>query len=200
MAKITGGTAFGSRIVAEVHIRGLSPYSQSRYHEEPAFENEDKGDYDKRTWRSHLHVENGTVHIPLRAIHECLTDAAQYSAKKISGNRTWTKPFKAGIAIFENPDLDIKPHDVPYIDNYCHVNGKPGSGSRVMRRFPQIFPWETKFAVHILDPIITETVFTDIFAIGGMFVGIGRYRPANRGSNGRFEIVGVDWHADRKLV
>src|ERR1700732_642345 len=96
------GTVYGSRIVAELTLRSLSPYSQSRAHDEPSYENESKADYDRRTWRSHLHVENGTVRIPAKALHDCLIEAAEYSGKKIGGNRTWTKPFTSGIGIFEN--------------------------------------------------------------------------------------------------
>jgi len=37
---------FGSRITAIVTLKSMSPYSQSRAHEEPLYKNEDKGDYD----------------------------------------------------------------------------------------------------------------------------------------------------------
>jgi len=57
------GTVYGSRIVAELVLRSISPYSQSRAHDEPAFENESKADYDRRTWPSHLHVQDCTVRI-----------------------------------------------------------------------------------------------------------------------------------------
>src|SRR5215472_3207746 len=76
------GTVYGSRIVADVTLKSLSPYSQSRAHDEPAYENESKADYDRRTWRSHLHVENGTVRIPAKALHDCWIEAAEYSGKK----------------------------------------------------------------------------------------------------------------------
>jgi hypothetical protein len=194
------GTVYGSRIIADVTLRGLSPYSQSRPHGEPMFENEDPGDYDKRTWRSHLHVENGTVRIPAKALHDTMIEAAQYSGKKISGNKTWTAKFASGIAMFENPDLGITPDEVQYIDIYAHVNGRPGSNARVMRRFAIIPMWECRFDVHILDPIITETIFREMLGIAGMFKGIGRYRPANRGTNGRFELAELIWRADRHLA
>ena len=41
------GTVYGSRIVADVTLRSLSPYSQSRAHDEPAYENESKAAYDR---------------------------------------------------------------------------------------------------------------------------------------------------------
>jgi hypothetical protein len=193
-------TVYGSRIMAVVTLKSLSAYSQARAHDEPAYENESKGDYDRRTWRSHLHVENGTVRIPAKAITECIIEAAQYSGKKLTGNRTWTSKFESGIALFENPDLGITPDQVDHIDCYCHANGKRGSGTRVMRRFPIIHTWSTTFEIHVLDPIITEGILREMLAIGGTFKGIGRYRPANRGTNGRFELANLVWHADRQLV
>jgi len=191
---------FGSRITAIVTLKSMSPYSQSRAHEEPLYKNEDKGDYDKRTWRAHMHVENGSVVIPAKAITDCLVEACQYSGKKISGNLTWTKKFESGIALFENPSLNIEPATVGYIDCYCHANGKRGSSTRVMRRFPLIPSWETTFEIHVLDPIITEAILREMIGLAGLFKGLGRYRPANRGTNGRFELVELVWHADRKLV
>jgi hypothetical protein len=62
-------TVYGSRIVAVVTLQSLSPYSQSRAHDEPAYENESKGDCDRRTWVSHLHVENGTVRMTGESDH-----------------------------------------------------------------------------------------------------------------------------------
>jgi len=67
-----------------------------------------------------------------------------------------------------------------------------------MRRFPIIPAWEARFDVHILDPIIVEGIFHEMLAIGGMFKGIGRYRPANRGTNGRFEIAELIWRENRR--
>jgi len=140
------------------------------------------------------------VRIPAKAITDCLIEAAQYSGKKITGNRTWTSKFESGIALFENPDLGVTPDQVAYIDCFCHANGKRGSGTRVMRRFPIIHTWKTTFEIHVLDPVITEGILREMLAIGGTFKGIGRYRPANRGTNGRFELADLIWQAERQLV
>jgi hypothetical protein len=193
-------TVFGSRIVAVPTLVSLSPYSQSRAHNDPAFENEDKGEYDRRTWRSHMHVEGGSVVIPAKAIHEALIEAAQYSGRKVSGHNTWTKKFEGGLALFENPSLNIDPEDVGYIDCYCHANGKRGSGTRVMRRFPQIPSWEATFEIHVLDPVISEQILREMIGLAGLFKGVGRYRPGNRGTNGRFSLKDLVWKAERQLV
>lgn len=188
-----------SQTIAIVTLEGLSPYSQSRKHEEPMLEGELPDAYDKRTWRSHLHISGSppTVHITTAALHKTLCEAGAYTSEKIKGQgtKTWTAKFRAGLAIFADADLRIKPEDVTYDDLYCNADGKPGGGKRVMRRFP-IIPthWRTTFEVRILDPVITREVFEQMVENAGLFVGIGRWRPAKGGSNGRFQITNLQWN------
>jgi hypothetical protein len=192
---------FESRIVATVTLASMSPYSQSRPHQEPAYENESPEDYDKRTWRSHLHVENGFVVLPGKAIYTAICDGAQYSMRKIAGNFSWTKKFESGIVIFENPSLGIRPEDVGFYDAYCSTTGKRGGfGPRVMRRYPMIPEWETTFDIHVIDPVLTEEIVTEMIGMGGLYKGIGRYRPENRGTNGRFCLKSIVWQADRRFA
>lgn len=188
--------------IATCTLESISPYSQSRKHDEPALQGELKDAYDKRTWRSLLHVSNGTVHIPSNSIHQCLANAAKYSKKQIpgQGKATWTKKFEAGIVLFEDIDLNIKPEEVDYIDIYANADGIRGSGKRVMKRFPMIHRWKATFDVHILDPIITRPVFEEMVEIAGMFIGIGRGRPENLGKNGRFKLVELAWKDGRNPI
>lgn len=191
-----------SLIVASCTLESLTPYSQSRKHDEPKLEGESADDYNRRTWRSQQLVENGTVHIPAAGIHQGLVAAAKYSKKQIpgQGKATWTKKFEAGIALFSNVDLGVDPQTVDYIDIYANADGVRGSGKRVMRRFPIIPKWTATFDVHILDPIITQDVFSETMEQCGMFIGIGRYRPEKGGTNGRFKLTNLAWAADRRPV
>ena len=52
----------------------------------------------------------------------------------------------------------------------------------------------------ILDDIITEDVFTQVLRSAGMLVGIGRFRPENRGFYGRFAVERVEWIEDGDAV
>ena len=191
-----------SIIIAHCVIEGMSPYTQSRKYEDPKLEGESAEDYDRRCWRKHHYVKNGTVHIPSMAIHFALTNAARYSKQQIpgQGKATWTQKFAAGIALLEDIDLGFDPEKTDYIDIYANADGIRGSGKRVMRRFPTMPHWHAEFDVHVLDPIITEDVFTEMLEIAGLYVGIGQYRPANGGNNGRWKILSVDWKTDRKPV
>jgi hypothetical protein len=186
----------------DLTLRSLSPYSQSRFHEELWLKGELPGDYDKRTWRSHLHTDaNGIVVIPETGIMQAMTAGAKYSKKQIKGQgkATWTAKFRSGIAVQDTISTGIHADSVGYDDIYANSDGVRGSGKRVMRRFPVIHEWQSTFPVTIIDPIITDNIFEEIVNLTGMFIGIGRYRPENGGSNGRFSIVNMVWHENREF-
>jgi hypothetical protein len=183
--------------VATITLSSVSPYSQSRKHDLPKLKGEADAAYNERTWRDHLSVLNGSVVIPKFGLHSCITSAAKYSKRKIvgQGNATWTAKFAAGIVLFEDAVLNIDPATVDWIDINSHVTGIRGSGKRVTRRFPIMDNWATTFDIHVLDPIITQEIMTEMLEIAGLFVGIGRYRPENQGSNGRFQMTKIIWTA-----
>jgi hypothetical protein len=181
-------------------IESISPLCQSRNHGEPKLEGEQDDALDIRTWRQRMHVKNGTVHIPAKAMHDALAEAAKYSKRKIpgQGKATWTQKFASGITILEDIDLRVDPDTVGHVPVFCHATGVPGSGKRVIRRFPIIPQWVATFEVTILDPIITEDIFTEMLEQAGMFIGIGQNRPQNRGVHGRFRVLGVEWKGERQ--
>lgn len=193
--------------VATVTLKSFSPYSQSRQHDEPILKGEAKGDYDKRTALSKAHItENGTMGIPAASLTQAIAEAAKYSKRQIpgQGKATWTAKFKSGIMI-PDPLIDtgIKKEDIGFVNIMCDAQGKTGSAvsSRVSRCFPQVPSWRASFDVWILDPIITPEVFREMVEIAGMFIGLGRWRPAmNGGSNGRFTIESLKWEDNRKFA
>ncbi len=192
--------------IATITLAGLSPYSQSRAHEEPKLDKELADAYDKRTWRFKLStgVRDGkkVVVIPAHGMHQCIAAAAKYSKRQIpgQGKATWTAKFTSGIAILEDVSLGTDPESVPHIDIYANADGIRGSGKRVMRRFPVINEWRATFDVYVLDSIITQDVFTEMLEIAGMFIGIGRFRPEKGGTNGRFAIEAMEWADNRPLT
>lgn len=186
--------------VATVTIRGIGKYSQSRAHEAPKLSGESHEDYDKRTWKEHLHTRDGLVIIPETAIMQCIHAGVKYTGEKKKGHATWTKHFEGGIAITDPAITTVKVEDVTYEDIYSNADGVRGSGKRVYRRFPIMAPWSATFDVLILDPEITNPIFTRMLETAGKFRGIGRWRPEKGGQNGRFVIDDVVWVDNRELV
>ena len=45
----------------------------------------------------------------------------------------------------------------------------------------------------ILDDILNEEVFLKVLQAAGQFIGIGRFRPQNKGYYGRFEVKSLEW-------
>lgn len=178
---------------AVVTLESAAPYSQSRLftkHEVPALEKESAADYDIRNWRHHQHFNpaTGIVHIPPMALKNCLMEAAQYLSEKIpgKGNATWTRHFTAGVLCSDPPPLGIHKDQTECETFMCHADGKRGSGTRVPRTFPVIREWKTTATFHILDEVITRSVFERYIEEAGKFIGIGRFRPRNGGFYGRF--------------
>ena len=193
--------------IATITLESMSAMSQSRKHDTPLLEGEDKGKHDERTWRDKMHVDvrNGkpTVVIPAHALHMCFADGAKYTKRKIEGQgkATWTAKFMSGIMLSEDPSLDIDPATVPCVKISANVNGIRGVGGRVDRRFPQILKWKTSFDVYIIDPIITEDIFREMVEKAGMFIGIGQNRPqTSGGSSGRFKIGRLVWQDNRRIA
>lgn len=193
--------------IATVTLASLAPLTQSRKHDDPKLEGENAEDYDRRTWRSHLHIEKVgpeklSVVIPAAALHQCITAAAKYTGEQIKGQgkKTWTAKFAGGLMFTGNPSLDIDPETVEPIVINAHADGNRTSGKRVTRRFPQMPQWETTFEVYIVDPIITRDVFERMIETAGMFIGIGQFRPEKLGHNGRFRLKKLDWQDNRQIV
>jgi hypothetical protein len=185
---------------ASVTLASISPYSQSRQHDEPRLAGESHDDYDVRTWRSKLSIgPKGTVVIPAHGMHQALMAAAKYSGKQIpgQGKKTWTAKITTGLMLIEDIDLGIKPEAVGQVAISANADGVRGSGKRVLRRFPMIPEWRSTFDIYVLDPIITKDVLKEMLEIAGMFIGIGRFRPEKGGTNGRFRLDRLGWDDGR---
>lgn len=189
--------------IATLTIEGITPLSQSRQHDDPMLEGENRDAYDLRTWRSKLNTNDaGMVTIPAHGLMQCITSAARYSKRQIpgQGKATWTAKFASGIAILEDPATNVKAADVLPITISANADGVRGSGKRVTRRFPIMPKWQFNFDLYVLDPIITADILREMVEISGMFIGLGRFRPEKGGTNGRFKIAAMQWADNRQIA
>ena len=189
--------------VAIAHLQSVSPYSQSKnidVEEYPKKPKELPDDYEKRTaaFRTHRNAA-GNVEIPQTALTNAVKEGAKRLALPIKGKRmqTYTKNFQAGVMMLEPLDLGIRADDVPLERLFLSADGRPGGGGkRVWRYYPKIESWSGKATFTIFDDIITEEVFAQVLASAGSLVGIGRFRPENRGFYGRFTVTKLQWIED----
>jgi hypothetical protein len=174
-----------------------SPYSQSKpIVSEIDQGNETSAEFEARTWRERMHVtDDGYVFIPPTQFWFSIAEAAKYKSLNIpgKGKATYTKHFEAGVMVTEPLVLDVKADDVPGQDLFVPSNGVRGAGSRVWKTFPLIKQWEGVVTYHILDDLINEDVFRAHLEDSGRFIGVGRFRPRNRGFYGRFDVKELKW-------
>lgn len=180
-------------------VEGLSPYSQSRSYDVDHLQGEGFDDYEKRTWPNRLHVDaKGEVFIPPMAFKNALAETAKFLSLGVpgKGKATYTKHFEAGVLAVEPALIGIKAADVQCERLFVPSDGRPGGGKRVHKYFPVIpAGWKADFIFLILDetvlqtwPETGQTVFQFVLERCGQFVGIGRFRPRNRGFYGRFSV------------
>ena len=177
-------------------LKSLTPYSQSKYHETPRLPRELDSDYEKRTWREHLHYdENENIFIPGIAFSNALKEAAQYLSISVpgKGKSTYTKHFESGVLVHGDLILDIKKSDAQ--PEWLHLNsdGRRGGGRRVMRCYPRIMKWAGEVVYLINDDILTKGIFEKVLMQCGTLIGIGRWRPRNRGMYGSFLLEFLEW-------
>jgi hypothetical protein len=177
----------------KVKFKGISPYSQSKYIQEPKEGRETHDNYEKRTWRHRLHVnEDGNVVMPPMAFKNMLDSAAAFEGMPYKGKKTYTKLFLSGTLVMDPVVLPIKRDDVPGEWLFVPSDGRKGGGSRVLKCFPVIKEWGGVMQVHVLNEAIDEPVFAKHIATAGMFIGLGRFAPRVGGFYGRFEVLGIE--------
>lgn len=177
-------------------LRSVSPYSQSKHYTTEKLPKELAKDYEARTWRDRLHVnEHGSVVIPPMSFKNCLSEAAKYLSIQIpgKGKATFTKHVESGCLVTDGLDLGIKKEDVKGEWLFVPSDGVRGSGKRVEKCFPVIHEWSGQIVFHVLDETVTQDIFKHILEQAGAFIGIGRFRPRNNGFYGRFKVEHLHW-------
>lgn len=186
----------------KVHIENIpgSPYSQSAKHETPFLDRESHDDFDQRTWREKCTTnKEGQVCIPAMALKQAIDTCAFKLGVKVPGRRgsTYKTFFASGffcdhdVPIANGKALTKDDADCKLIS--ANATGQRGSGSRVPRRFPEFQQWHGVAEFTIVDDLITPEVFEHHAKSAGIIVGIGRFRPENGGTNGRFRVTKLEW-------
>ena len=190
--------------VLTLTVKGTTPYSQSRAFDPdtlpPELRKQPKethDDYDKRVWREKCTTdETGQIVVPAASFKQAIDSAAKMLSIQIpgKGKATYTKEFVRGIAIFDPLPLAVRKDEVPFVRIHANRDGIRGSGKRVFRTFPVVpAPWGGKLTVHVISESVPDDVVERVVKASGLFVGVGRFRPENGGTNGRYEVTSMQW-------
>jgi hypothetical protein len=201
-------------------IVGITPYSQSKkiLAEKEPEENYDH--FEERVWKLKATVNpQGIVCAPGISFKNALDIAAKRASDQVpgKGKATWTARFRGGTSpltdmfplytmangrsyprkgsdpIATSELAPIKIDEAAFISLWCDSTGKRGGGSRVLRYFPYYPQWLCEPEFMVLDDTIPTDVCDKYFESAGLIVGIGRYRPENNGTNGRWAVLNSVW-------
>lgn len=181
------------------HIVGDAPYSQSRKHDLPAPTGvkANSDEHDMLFWRekANYNLETGEIYIPAMALKQALDSVAQRLNEKIpgKGHSTFTKVFRTSVLSADDVPLGVSKDDVAMIAISANSNGVRGSGSRVTRRFPIIPKWSGVARYVVFDDELSAEVVERYIRASGLYIGVGRFRPDNGGTNGRFHVEKFEW-------
>lgn len=182
------------------HLKSMTPYSQSGFlKSEYGVEktNEKRDEFEQRVWRERMHLnDSGNVVIPSMAMTKCVQESAAYLSEKIAGKgaKTFREKFLSGVMCPEPIDTGVHKDKVKHEAIMCAAGGeKKNVSKRVERIYPYIESWEAKVRFVILDEVIDKDTFESHLIASGKFIGIGRWRAANGGMYGRFQVIKVTW-------
>ncbi len=186
-------------LAIHVRIRGIAPYSQSKMLDVPRGKNEGYPAFEDRTWKLKAHVaaDGDSIVIAGHAVHQMMVLGAQKgrlqpkaakSAREGLANRLVT-----GVMLMGDASTSMKLSKAICVPINAHANGKRGSGTRVIRKFPE-WPagWTAEFDVIVVDESLTLEDVRAAIESGGLVAGLGRFRPENMGHNGRFTVKACD--------
>jgi hypothetical protein len=186
---------------ATVKLKSLTPVTFGKFHQMPPEEKELPDAYERRTWREKAHyTDDGFVKIPGTMIGNCIRESAKFLSLQIpgKGKSTYSKHFDAGIIIYNDIKTTVHKNDLQGHIQHVPSDGTPGGSRRVLKVFPIIQEWSGQIEILIGDEIITADVFEKVLRNAGQLIGLGTWRPRNRGMNGRFELVSMKWSDNNK--
>lgn len=180
-------------------IVGFGPISWGRYLDDAPAGGKQTLKWDQDNCHRKFHAnDEGQLQVPVIALKHAVTEAAKFDGRTIpgGGKKTYTKIFaQAATPVQARAFLaDEKGKPYTYKDlkvETLHVpsDGTAGGGRRVFRAFPLLDkPWHVQFDFQVMDHRITKEVWREFLNISGLLVGLGRWRPQNRGAYGRYAV------------
>jgi hypothetical protein len=189
-------------LVATLSLVSTTPYSQSSQIPDDLLGPGEKKDdtYESRFWRFRAHRDmSGMTYIPGTQIANAIKAAGKRMRKTIPGkkNSEYGKCFESGIMVVDHIPLGVHVDQMKSERLFVPADATKGGGKRVWRTFPLFPEWSGVVNVHIFDEDLEKPdgrdAFTKAVKNAGLTVGLGRFRPANGGFYGRFNVNEIGW-------
>lgn len=183
-------------MIYQIVIEGVTPYMQHRMDDlkleewEKSRGNiiERKGVNQEDLLRAEFHCyrnsATGKCFIPAEHIRCCLIAAGGYMKSKVGNKSRSLTNIIAAMFMVTPEEIELPNFDT--IDKRSAVN--KNVKARIICIRPKWTNWNATFKLHIGEDSFTKSQIEELFRNGGNYVGIGSYRPTNKGYFGRFEL------------
>lgn len=170
----------------QASIKGISPLLMHRFAMEP-IEALEKKRPDEQAEYAAYRMPDKTLYIPGIALQRALVAGATFSKGK--GRATLQKQVAACVI--------VAPEYLSLGTDKYEVDARPvviaATKGRVMRYRPRLDTWGVTFTIDYDDALLNERSMRQVVDDTGQRVGLLEFRPANKGSYGRFVVV--NWKA-----
>lgn len=129
--------------------------------------------------------DNGTIYTPATHLEGMLVNAAKNFKIKGKGKSTFSKLVGSSVAVIP----DAIPHKIQKWDVFRTTCVNPNTRGRMIVDRPKMPEWELDFTIKVMDDGIPDDVLKQIIDYGGNYVGIGDWRPDNKGKFGKFMVT-----------
>ncbi|MFI5405078.1 MAG: hypothetical protein ACHQ1D_01050 [Nitrososphaerales archaeon] len=129
--------------------------------------------------------ENGKPQLPAVYLRNAMIEGAKQFKIVGKGKSTYSKLVGSSVDVFpEMINLDAGKYEVFRISG---IN--PTTRGRVMISRPRYNKWKASFEIILNDKGVPIEVVNEILEHSGRYVGVGDWRPALKGTHGKFQII-----------
>jgi len=140
-------------------------------------------DYKAQAANALYRMEDGTIYQPSQHIIAMLTEAGK---KQKQGRSTLSSLYASGAIV-------ITPFSIPHENQSWQIDSRPvvvrATKGRIVRHRPHLPEWALEFDIEFDEEDFKPETVNEALVYGGRRIGIGDYRPQNKGPFGRFIVV-----------
>ena len=170
----------------KIKVEGISPLLMNRFRDKSIDSKSKKrtGSIKAGEIEDRLYIYNDKTHIPSVYFRNSMVEASKQFKITGKGKSTYSKLVGATV--------DVTPEMIPLKESYvpfkiAAVN--PMTKGRMMVTRPRFDKWTAEFEIILNDDGVPTEVINEILEHAGRYVGIGDWRPAKKGTFGKFMIV-----------
>jgi hypothetical protein len=141
---------------------------------------------------------DGKPMIPQPNLFRCIVDGGAFfksGKSKITTQKTSLIPACVEIDAVEIPIIHKEPWTVD-----TRAVRIPSTGGRILSHRPCFNDWKLQFTLSVDTDMLHPKLMRDIVDAAGKRIGLGDFRPANKGPFGRFVVTAWKEHTEKSVA